>query len=35
MSIIDEISLYGLLPVIKIEDAADAVPLVNGFMLSA
>ena len=29
MSIIDEISLYGLLPVIKIEDAADAVPLVG------
>ena len=28
MSIIDEISLYGLLPVIKIEDANDAVPLV-------
>lgn len=29
MSIIDDISLYGLLPVIKIEDAADAVPLVG------
>ncbi|MCR4620802.1 MAG: bifunctional 4-hydroxy-2-oxoglutarate aldolase/2-dehydro-3-deoxy-phosphogluconate aldolase [Clostridiales bacterium] len=29
MSIINDISLYGLLPVIKIEDASDAVPLVG------